>query len=117
MAAGRSGGRSADLGVHSAVRLDVMLGGVLGVLEGVEVVAVGEVRMVGGRLVFAIQVMLGGFAVMTRSVLVMFRCLTVMMSCFVGHRKFPLVVPVASRHVRIIPTLDRRPGYGAAKWL
>ena len=65
-----------------------MLGRLLGVLDGMEVVAMGEVRMMGGRFVIAVQVVLGGFPVMARSVFVMFRCLAVVMSCWLGHRIF-----------------------------
>jgi len=70
------------LGVHFAVRFNMMLGGFLRVLGGMDVVTVGEVSVMGGRFVVAIQVMLCGFAVMARSVLVVLRCLGVMVCCF-----------------------------------
>jgi hypothetical protein len=69
-----------------AVGLDMMLDRVFGVLDGVQVMAVREVRVVGGFLVVAGLVVRGGFVVMARSVFVMLGCLFVMMSCFVGHR-------------------------------
>jgi hypothetical protein len=70
------------LGVHLAVGLNVILGGFLGVLGGLNVVTVSQVCMVGGGFMVAILVMLGGFVVMARSVLVMFRCLDVVLCCY-----------------------------------
>jgi hypothetical protein len=70
------------LRVHFAVSLNVMLGGFLGMFGGVNGVAVGQLGMVGGRLVIATLMMLCGFVVVARSVLVVFRCLGVMMCCF-----------------------------------
>jgi hypothetical protein len=67
------------------VGFDVVLDRVLGVLDGVEVMAVRGVRVVGGFLVVAGFVVGGGFVVMARSVFVMLGCLLVMMRCFVGH--------------------------------
>ncbi len=60
-----------------------MLGSVLGVFRGMNVVAVSQVRVVGGCLVVAVKMVSGGFVVVARSVLMMFRCLGVMMCCFV----------------------------------
>jgi hypothetical protein len=68
--------------VHLAVSLNVMLGGMLGVLGGVNGVTVCQLGVVGGRLVIATLMMSCGFVVMARSVLVMFRCLGVMVCCF-----------------------------------
>jgi hypothetical protein len=68
--------------VHFAVRFNVMFRGMFGVLGGMGVVTVSQVSVVGGRFVIAIQVMLGRFVVVARSVLVMFRCLGVMVRCF-----------------------------------
>ncbi len=68
-----------------AVGLDVVSGGVLGVLCRVRVVTVGKVRVMRSRLVVALGVVPGGFAVMARSVLVVLRCLRVMMSGLLGH--------------------------------
>src|ERR1700744_5001229 len=78
---------------HSAVCLDVMLGGFLGVIGGVNVVTVGQVSMVSGQFVVTAFVVPGGFMVVARSVLVMFRCLLVMLNCFVCHEEF-LSVPL-----------------------
>lgn len=66
-----------------AVRFDVVLGCLLSVFAGVDVVAVRKVRVMRGSFVVPIGVMACGFAVVTRSVLVMVRCLVVMMRCFV----------------------------------
>jgi len=73
-----------------AVGFDVVVGGVLGVLRWVNVVAVGQVGMVRGGFVVAFGVVPGGFAVMARSVFVMLRCLGVMMSGLMRHMS-PLV--------------------------
>jgi hypothetical protein len=70
------------LRVHFAVSLNVMLGGFLGMFGGVNGVAVGQLGVVGGRFVIATLMMLCGFVVVARSVLVVFRCLGVMMCCF-----------------------------------
>ena len=68
--------------MHTTVGFNVMLGGFLGVLRRLNVVTVRQVSMVGGRFMVAILVMLGGFVVMARSVLVMFRCLDVVLCCY-----------------------------------
>lgn len=60
-----------------------MLGSVLGVLDGMSVMAMSQMRVVGSGFVVAVQMMLGGFVVMARSVLMMFCRLGVMMGCFV----------------------------------
>lgn len=52
-------------------------------LGGMYMVSVRQVSMVGGLLVVALSVMLGGFVVVARSVLVVFRCLRVVLGCFV----------------------------------
>jgi hypothetical protein len=67
------------------VGFDVVLGGVLGVLSRMAGVAVSQVRVVSGLLVAAFLVMLGGCVVMASSVLVVFRCLGVVLGCFVRH--------------------------------
>jgi hypothetical protein len=97
------------LRVNRSVRFDVVLGSVFCVLLGVDVVAMGEVSMVGGRFVISVEVMFRGFAVMARSVLVVLRCLGVMPSCFVRHG-IPLVVPQCARHGRIIESGGCRSG-------
>ena len=82
------------LGVRMTVRFHVLLGGFFGVILGLNVVAVREVGMVGGGFVVAVFMLLGGFMVMARSVLVVPRCLLVMLHCFVGHEEF---LPCAGR--------------------
>ena len=62
---------------------DVVLGGVLGMLGGVGVMAVGEVRVVRGGFVIAFGVVLGGFVMVAGGVLVVLRRLLVMPGCFV----------------------------------
>ncbi len=71
-----------------AVRFDVVLGGFFCVLGGLDMVAVCQVGMVGGGFVIAAFMVLGGFAVVARSVVVVLRCLLVMLNCFVGHEEF-----------------------------
>jgi hypothetical protein len=67
------------------VRFQVVAGGVLAVVRGVKVVAVGHVGVVRRCLVIAVKMFLCRFVVMACSVLVMFRCLSVMMGCLAGH--------------------------------
>jgi hypothetical protein len=62
---------------------EVVLGGVLCMFRGMDLVAVREVGVVRGDFVIAIEVLLSGFVVVACSVLVMLRCLGVMMGCFV----------------------------------
>ncbi|MGO9436004.1 MAG: hypothetical protein ACLPH3_04170 [Terracidiphilus sp.] len=68
--------------MHFTVRFNVVLGGFLGVFGGMDIVAVGQVSVMGSRFVVAFQMMLGGFMVMARSVLVVLRCSGVMVCCF-----------------------------------
>ena len=65
-----------------AVCFYVLLGSILRVLVGVNVVAVRHLCVMGGFLMIACLVMLGGFSVVFRSVSVMFGCLLVMFGCF-----------------------------------
>jgi hypothetical protein len=65
------------------VGFDVVLGGVLGMVGCVNMMAMSQVGMVSGFLVVALGVGRGGMVVVARSVLVMLRCLLVMMRCFV----------------------------------
>jgi hypothetical protein len=60
----------------------VVLGRVLGMFRRVDVMAVRQMRVVGSSYVVTALVMAGGFVVMARSVLMVFRCLLVMMGCF-----------------------------------
>jgi hypothetical protein len=67
------------------VRFQMMPGSVLGVVCGVEMVRVRHMGVVCGCCVVAVEMLLGGFAVMACSVFVMIRCLGVMMGCLAGH--------------------------------
>lgn len=69
-----------------AVGLDVMLGGVFGMLGSMDVMPMREMRVMRGRHVIPIFMVFCGFAVMACSVLMMLSCLGVMMRCFVRHR-------------------------------
>jgi hypothetical protein len=59
-----------------------MLGRMLGVFLGMHLMAVRQMRVMGSFFVVVILMMLGGFVVMARSVLMVFRCLLVMLGCF-----------------------------------
>jgi hypothetical protein len=61
----------------------VVFGRLLGVLGGVNVVSMGKMGVMCCSFVVTFLMMLGGFAVMTRSVLVVLRCLEVMLCGFV----------------------------------
>jgi hypothetical protein len=67
------------------VGFNVVLGCVCRVLAGMGVVGVRKVRVVGGLLVVALRVVLGGCMVVACSVFVMIRCLGVVLSCLVRH--------------------------------
>lgn len=69
--------------LHFAVCFDVMLGRVLGVLGCMDMVSVGQVRVMGSRFVVAFQMMFGGFVMVARSEFMMLCRLCVMMGCFV----------------------------------
>jgi hypothetical protein len=60
----------------------VVLGRVLGMFRRVDVMAMRQMRVMGSSYVVTALVMAGGFVVMARSVLMVFRCLLVMMGCF-----------------------------------
>ena len=63
-------------------------------------VAVGQVRVVGGRFMVALAVMACGFAVVARSEFVVLGCLGVMMDCFVRHGEFLSTSKYAFGHGR-----------------
>jgi hypothetical protein len=65
-----------------AVRFDVLLRGMFRMICSVDMVGVCQVRVMGSFLVLARFVMLGGFVVVARRMLMMFGCLRVMMGCF-----------------------------------
>jgi hypothetical protein len=58
---------------------------VLGVLGSMNMMPVRQVRIVGSGFMVAFGVVLGGFMVMARSVLVVLRCLGMMIRGFLGH--------------------------------
>ena len=68
------------------VMLSVSLGCFSGVMGSVMMVAVGHLSVVSGQLVVTGLMMASGFAMMSRGVLVVFRCFVVMLGCFFGHR-------------------------------
>jgi len=68
--------------MHLAVRVHVVLRSLFGMLCRVDVVTMRQLGMVAGAFVQALFVVAGGFAMMTRSVLVMLRCLPVVVRCF-----------------------------------
>jgi hypothetical protein len=70
------------------VGFDVMLGGFCGVVGRMGVVSVGYMRVVGGRFVIAILMVLSSFSVVVGGVLVMLGSLAVMMRCFLRHDVF-----------------------------
>ena len=60
----------------------MLLNSMLSMLNGMKLMAVGNVRMVGCFLVILGFMMLGGFVVVARSVLMVLGRLRVMMGCF-----------------------------------
>ena len=65
-----------------AVCFDVLLGSMLSMIGGMDVMGMRQMRMMGRFLVIARLVVPGSFVVMTRSVLMVLSCLFVMMGCF-----------------------------------
>jgi len=65
-----------------AVRSEVMLGRMLSMFCGMDLMSVCQVSVVGSSYMVTALMMPGGFVVMTRSVLMVFRCLLVVMRCF-----------------------------------
>jgi hypothetical protein len=72
-----------------AVSFDVLLGSVLGMLDGVDVVPVRQVCVMSGLLVISSFVMLGSFMMVACGMLVMLGCLRVMMGGFFRHILIP----------------------------
>ena len=66
----------------SVVRCQVMLGRMLGMFLGMHLMAMRQMRVFGSFFAVVILMVLGGFVVMARSVLMVFRCLLVMLGCF-----------------------------------
>jgi hypothetical protein len=88
--------------------------GVLGMLGCVEMVGVGQVRVVSSRFVVAVEMSLGGFVVMACGVLVVFRCLGVMVGCLAGHGRllsFRLEIGYSTRRELLeMPGQPKMPG-------
>ena len=69
-----------------AVFFSMRLTGVVRMITSMSGVAGGRVGMVSGFLVMATIVMLSGFVMMPRGLRMVFRRLTMMFSCFLGHK-------------------------------
>ena len=66
----------------------MVFGRVFSVLGRVAVMPVGQMGVVCSGFVVLCHMLLGGFVVVARSVLMVFRCLGVVMGCFLGHGEF-----------------------------
>jgi hypothetical protein len=71
-----------------SVSLDVVLSGFGCVVGRMGVVSLGYMRVVGGRFVIAILMVLSSFSVVVGGVLVMLGSLAMMMRCFLRHNVF-----------------------------
>lgn len=71
-----------SLDVRRSVQFGVFLGGMLGVISGMEAVGMRHVCVVSGLLVIARGVVACGLSVMMRGLAMMVGCLGVMMRCF-----------------------------------
>jgi hypothetical protein len=65
---------------------DVSLGGFRGVVRGVMMMAMRQVRVMRGEMMIAGFVMARGFAMVARSVLMVFGCFVVVLSGLLGHK-------------------------------
>lgn len=74
--------------MNLAVGLDMVFGSLFGMFQRARVMAVSQMSVVARSLVETLIMMTGGFAMMTRSVLVVLRCLPVMVRCFFRHGAF-----------------------------
>ncbi len=63
----------------------MLLGGILRVLDGLNVVGMRQVGMVGGFFKHSLHVMFSGFRVVLSRLFEMFSCLLVMFSCLLRH--------------------------------
>jgi hypothetical protein len=68
-----------------AVRFQVLLRGIRRVLDGLNVVGVRQVGLVGGFLNHSLHVMFSGFHVVLGGLFEVFSCLLVMFSCLLRH--------------------------------
>jgi hypothetical protein len=71
-----------DYSLLVAVRFDVLLGSLTGMLAGMLVMTICQVRMVGSLLVLTGFVVLGSLAMMTGCVGMVLCCMLVMRCCF-----------------------------------
>lgn len=72
--------------LFGAVLFGVCLGGFVGEMRGVEMVGVGDVRVMRGFFVSTRVVMFRGFLVMACRVFVMLRRFPMMLGCLLGHQ-------------------------------
>ena len=66
----------------------VVLGGFIGVVGGVGVMTLRNMRMMAGRFVIAVLVVLGSLSVVVGGLLVMLSRLAMVMRCFLRHDVF-----------------------------
>jgi hypothetical protein len=71
--------------------VSVVLAGFFGMVHGVVEVPFGDVRVVARLFMIASLMVFGGGAMMFGGEVVVFRCLAMMVCCFYGHGKSPLV--------------------------
>jgi len=67
------------------VVLGVKFGGFAGVMRGVVMMPVGDMRVMSGEMMIPRFVVARGFAVMMSGTFMMLGCLTVMLCCLLGH--------------------------------
>jgi len=65
--------------------LGVKFGGFGGVMHSVVMMAIGNVRVMGGEVMVPRFVVARGFAMMSGGVLMVVRCFAMMLGCFLGH--------------------------------
>jgi len=79
-----------------AVCFHMVLGCVLGMLGRVDMMSVGDMRVVRGFLMVAGFMMFGGLFVMARRMLMMLGCVLVMLGCFLRHVSVPFALRLRS---------------------
>ncbi|HUO38867.1 MAG TPA: hypothetical protein VMU34_14000 [Mycobacterium sp.] len=72
------------------MRLEVLLGGILRVLDGLNVVGMSQMSLVGGFLKRSLDLVFSGFEVVLGGLFEMFSCLLVLFSCLRRHVFKPL---------------------------
>ena len=78
--------RGSGFGDGAAVRLGVMLGGFAGVMRRMQSMAVRDMRMVRGRFVISLLVVMSSFAVVLGCMFVVLGGFQMMFGSFVVHR-------------------------------